>query len=115
MRQRGIVGSDDQSRVSEVKPEDAPRIAGAVHQAIAETFNPTPRTPPPGFPVQRFMQTVLAAADELGVELSREEVLDILEMALRRHASMVIGNQVRDVLGEPFKQHGSFYEQLATR
>ena len=115
MQQRGIVGSDDRSRVSEVKPEDASRIAGAVHQAIAETFNPTPRTPPPGFPVQHFMQTVLAAADELGVELSREEILEILEMALRRHASVVIGGQIRDALGEPFKQHGSFHEPLVTR
>ncbi|MDE2664273.1 MAG: hypothetical protein OXI39_14900 [Gemmatimonadota bacterium] len=114
MRQRGIAGSDDRSRVSEVKPEDASRIAGAVHQAIAETFNPSPRTPPPGFPVQYFMQTLLAAADELGVELSREEILKILEMALRRHASIVIGDQVREVVGEPFKLHGSFDAQLAT-
>lgn len=114
MRQRGIAGGDDRSRVSQVKPEGASRIAGAVHQAIAETFNPTPRTPPPGFPVQQFMQTVLAAADELDVELSRAEILEILEMALRRHASMVIGDQIRDVVGEPFKLHGSFSAQLAT-
>ncbi|WP_419934848.1 hypothetical protein [Candidatus Palauibacter sp.] len=114
MRERSIVGSDDGSRVSEFKPEDASRIAGAVHQALAEAFNPPLRTPPPGFPVQHFMRTLLDAADELGVELSREEILEILEMTLRRHTSMIIGDQIRGVLGGSFKQHKLLSEHLVT-
>ena len=60
------------------------------------------------------MRTLLDAADELGVELSREEILEILEMALRRHTSMIIGDQIRGVLGESFEQHKLLSEQLLT-
>ena len=33
---------------------------------------------------------------------TRDEILDIFEAALRRNASMVIGDQIRGVLAGPF-------------
>lgn len=104
MQQSGVVAHDGGSRVSELRSEDASAVAGAVQHAIAETFNPTPQTAPPGFPVGHFIRTVLRVAEEQGIELSRDEILEILEVALRRHASMVIGDQLRDVLAGPFGQ-----------
>ena len=84
---------------------DGTALAGAVQHTIAETFNPTPREAQPGFAVQDFMRAVLRGADELGIELSRDEILDIFEAALRRHASLVIGDQIRGVLAGPFGHH----------
>ena len=81
---------------------DGTALAGAVQQAVAEAFNPTPHEVQPGFPVQDFMRAVLRGADELGIDLSRDEILDIFEAALRRNASMVIGDQIRGVLAGPF-------------
>ena len=104
MRQSGAVGRGGGSHVSELRSEGATALADAVRKAVAEAFNPTPREAQPGFPVQDFMRAVLRGAGELGIELSRDEILDIFEAALRRNASMVIGDQVRGVLAEPFGQ-----------
>ena len=92
---------------------DATALAGAVQHAIAEAFNPTPREAQSGFPVQDFMGALLRGADELGIELSRDEILDIFEAALRRHASLVIGDQLRGVLAGPFGQQNQSHEPRA--
>ena len=101
LRDAGLVREESRLRAGSDRT-DATALAGAVQQAVAEAFNPTPREAQLGFAVQDLMRAVLRGADELGIELSRDEILDIFEAALCWNASMVIGDQIRGVLAGPF-------------
>lgn len=102
MSDRAIGVAEDGSQVSEYNATDL-AIADAVRRALAETFDPSPPENRPGFPVYDFMVAVIHAADEFGVELSRDDLEELLRMAVRRHTGMVMGGWIRDAIGRPFR------------
>ncbi len=108
MQQRGIVGSDDRSRVSEVKPEDASRIAGAVHQAIWRLARDRPHRSDGGFTLVWYELNAFRETQvELVAGVSRVEAqVEILEedvTALRvelRESVADLRREMRDLRGE---------------